>query len=158
MKKIFAINLFLLFWLAGAFAQAKKVPAARAGAASAKPSRCKGKLVFTTYCLSCHQADGGGVSQYEPAPSLKTKYVLGDKTKLVNILLKGLNEEIEIEGSTYSNPMPAHDFLKDEDIANVLSFVRKQLWQQSFDGNNGRSKKTARSCGEIKGLNPRTRG
>ena len=127
MKRIFSVNFFLLFLLTGALAQAKKAPAATARAkASAKPSTAKGKVVYTTYCLSCHQADGGGVPNMNP-PLIKTQYVLGDKGRLINILLKGLNEEVEINGTTYSNNMPAHDFLNDEDIANVLSFVRNSF-------------------------------
>ncbi|MBE7170676.1 MAG: cytochrome c [Williamsia sp.] len=133
MKKVFAINLFILLLAAGgAVAQTKKAPVKKAstgaagGASAAKPSVAKGKVVYTTYCLSCHQADGGGVPNMNP-PLIKTSYVLGDKTRLINILLKGLNDEIEINGATYSNPMPAHDFLKDDDIANVLSFVRSSF-------------------------------
>ena len=139
MKRIFAINLLLLFWFAGAFAQAKKAPPAGTAGSSAKPSVAKGKLVYTTYCLSCHQADGGGVPNLNP-PLIKTQYVLGDKTRLINVLLQGLNGEVEINGSTYSNPMPAHDFLKDEDIANVLSFVR----------NNFGNKASAVTTAEVK--------
>lgn len=126
MKRLSAISLLLLCGLAGARAQTRKAPAkgsAAAAGTSAKPSAAKGKVVYTTYCLSCHQADGGGVPNMNP-PLIKTSFVLGDKKRLVNILLKGLNEEVEINGSTYSNPMPSFDFLKDEDIANVLSFVR----------------------------------
>lgn len=124
MKRLFAVSI-LVFGLTGARAQAKKAPPA-AAKPSAKPSVAKGKTVYTTYCLSCHQVDGGGVPNMNP-PLVKTAYVLGDKKKLVNILLKGLNEEVEINGATYSNPMPAFDFLKDEDIANVLSFVRNSF-------------------------------
>lgn len=141
MKQISTVCLFV-FLVTGVLAQTKKAPAAATGAkASAKPSLAKGKVVYTTYCLTCHQADGGGVPNMNP-PLIKTQYVLGDKGRLINILLNGLNEEVEINGDTYSNPMPAHDFLKDEDIANVLSFVRNSF------GN----KASAVTAGEVKKL------
>ena len=108
---------------AGLMAQSKKPLPVKA---TGKPSLAKGKLVYTTYCLSCHQADGGGVPNMNP-PLINTPYVLGEKTRLIKILLNGLNEEVEINGSYYTNPMPAHNFLKDEDIANVLSFVRNNF-------------------------------
>jgi mono/diheme cytochrome c family protein len=60
-------------------------------------------------------------------PLIKTKYVLGDKTKLIKILLLGLNEDVEIEGEYYSNPMPSQAALKDEEIADVLTFVRNSF-------------------------------
>lgn len=86
----------------------------------------RGKLVYDQTCLACHQADGSGVPRMNP-PLIKTKWVLGDKTTLINIILKGLNEEIEVEGETYHNPMPPHNFLTDQQIADVLTFVRNRF-------------------------------
>src|SRR5690349_4931843 len=82
---------------------APKVPAKSAGASSPamKQSIERGKIVYTTTCLPCHQADGGGVPNMNP-PLSKTEYVLGDKTRLINIILKGLNEDVSINGDTYS--------------------------------------------------------
>lgn len=86
----------------------------------------RGKLVYDQTCLACHQADGGGVPRMNP-PLIKTKWVLGDKNTLINIVLKGLNEEIEVEGEIYHNPMPPHSFLTDQQIADVLTFVRNSF-------------------------------
>jgi len=85
-----------------------------------------GKAVYTQYCLTCHQADGGGVQRMNP-PLIKTEYVLGDKKRLINIVLKGFSEDVEIAGQYYSNIMPAHDFLKDKEIADVLTYVRNNF-------------------------------
>jgi len=89
-------------------------------------SIAKGKDVYMQTCVTCHQVDGGGVQNMNP-PLIKTTYVLGDKTKLITIVLNGFNERVEIEGNTYSNVMPSHDFLKDQDIANVLTYVRNSF-------------------------------
>jgi len=85
-----------------------------------------GKAVYDTYCLTCHQADGYGVPGLNP-PLVKTEWVLGDKTRLINIVLKGLNTPLNINGQTYRNPMPAHAFLTDTEIANVLSYIRSNF-------------------------------
>lgn len=85
-----------------------------------------GKVVYDTYCLTCHQADGYGVPGLNP-PIVKTDWVLGDKTRLINVVLKGLNTPISINGQTYRNPMPAHAFLTDTEIANVLSYIRSNF-------------------------------
>ncbi len=89
-------------------------------------SNSAGLKVFKKYCISCHQADAGGVPHLNP-PLIKTVYVLGDKERLIKIVLNGLNENIEIEGETFSNPMPPLKILKDQQIADVLSYVRSNF-------------------------------
>ena len=86
----------------------------------------RGKKVFQTYCLPCHQADGSGVPRLNP-PLIKTSFVLGDKKMLIGIVLHGLDQEVEIDGDVYSNVMASHDFLKDEEIADVLTYVRNSF-------------------------------
>lgn len=85
-----------------------------------------GKKVYDTYCLACHQADGGGVPRLNP-PLQKTEYVLGDKTRLITIVLKGMSEEVEIDGEVYDNNMSAHNFLTDQQVADVLTYVRNSF-------------------------------
>ncbi len=93
---------------------------------SAQQSLKEGEAVFKKYCISCHQADGGGVPHMAP-PLIQTKYVLGDKSDLIKIVLNGL-KGVEIEGETYNNPMPPlGSVLKDKEIANVLSYVRNSF-------------------------------
>jgi mono/diheme cytochrome c family protein len=85
-----------------------------------------GEQVFKKYCLTCHQADGGGVPNLNP-PLIKTEYVLGDKARLIGIVIKGFNEKIEIDGDHFSNTMPELSILKDREIADVLSYVRSNF-------------------------------
>jgi len=93
---------------------------------SLKSTMQRGELVYKSVCLTCHQADGGGVPRMNP-PLIKTKWVLGDKTKLITLMLKGMNEPIEIEDEEYHNPMPPHAQLSDQQIADVLTFVRNSF-------------------------------
>lgn len=85
-----------------------------------------GKKVYDSYCLACHQADGGGVPRLNP-PLQRTSFVLGDKKKLIEIVLKGMNEEIEIDGEVYDNNMSAHGFLSDQQVSDVLTYVRNSF-------------------------------
>ncbi|HET9278228.1 MAG TPA: c-type cytochrome, partial [Flavitalea sp.] len=91
-----------------------------------KASLERGKTIYTTYCLACHQADGSGVPGLNP-PLIKTKWVLGDKKQLIIILLKGMDEPIEVDGEEYSNVMASHAFLKDQEVADVLNYVRNSF-------------------------------
>lgn len=60
-------------------------------------------------------------------PLIKTEYVLGDKSRLIGIVLKGFNEKIEIDGEKFANPMPELSILKDREIADVLTYVRSNF-------------------------------
>ena len=41
-------------------------------------TKLPGEKVYKKYCISCHQADGGGVPHLNP-PLINTSYVLGEK-------------------------------------------------------------------------------
>ncbi|MGK6353342.1 c-type cytochrome [Parapedobacter sp. DT-150] len=85
-----------------------------------------GKAIYVKYCMACHQADGGGVPNLNP-PLIKTTYVLDDKVRLIKIIVNGLDEEVEIDGEYYANPMPQLDILTDQEIADVLTYVRNSF-------------------------------
>jgi mono/diheme cytochrome c family protein len=89
-------------------------------------STARGQIVYTSVCLACHMADGGGVQNMNP-PLINTTYVLGNKAALIKIVLHGFNEDVEINGKTYSNTMSPHDNLTDQQIADVLTYVRRSF-------------------------------
>ncbi len=93
-------------------------------------SIARGEKVYTLYCLSCHQKSGNGVPHMNP-PLVKTSYVTGDIRKLVTWVLKGSTENVEIDGKSYSNNMPAQNYLKDDQIADVLTYVRNSFGNTS---------------------------
>ena len=121
-KKILA-GIFLLFCAASVQAQ---VHHSRSAHISLTASIANGQKAYVQYCITCHQADGKGVPTLNP-PLINTTYVLGDKTKLVQIVLNGFNEDVQINGQTYSNSMTPHAFMKDQEIADVLTYVRNSF-------------------------------
>lgn len=126
MKKILFVGLLLPF---GLMAQLKKTVMKSNGIAPknvAHTSIDRGKTVFATYCLACHQADGSGVPNLNP-PLIKTTWVLGNKTTLIQQVLKGSNGKVEIEGETFNNVMPPMAHLTDQQVADVLSYVRNSF-------------------------------
>jgi mono/diheme cytochrome c family protein len=120
--KIAAICVLTLLGTTSAFAQAKK-PAIKPVTGALSASIGRGKLVYSKICITCHMVDGLGSGSMNP-PLAKTTFVLGPKPKLASIVLNGFNENIEIDGISFSNVMPAQDFLKDQEIADVLTYVR----------------------------------
>jgi len=93
---------------------------------SLKITLARGKIVYTNICLACHMADGNGVPTMNP-PIVKTEYVLGDKTRLIKIVLNGFKEDVQINGQSFSNNMSPHKDLTDRQIADVLTYVRKSF-------------------------------
>jgi mono/diheme cytochrome c family protein len=91
-----------------------------------KESMERGKKVFDQYCMPCHMQDGTGVPRLNP-PLVKTSYVLGDKKTIIEIVLKGFDAQVEIDGEYYQNAMAPHDFLTDEQIADVATYVRNSF-------------------------------
>ncbi len=129
MKQILCILLVLAGAGVALSAQTKPKPAAKAKAAAGPELLAaigRGKSVYAQTCLTCHQADGGGVPNLNP-PLIKTTYVLGDKSQLARIVLNGLKVPVEIDGDTYSNAMPAQNHLNDQQIADVLTYVRNSF-------------------------------
>lgn len=84
-----------------------------------------GKKIYALQCLACHQADGLGAAPMNPP--LTGKQVLGDKKKLIEIVIKGLDTHEEIDGVKYQNVMPPHPDLKDQEVADVLTYVRNSF-------------------------------
>lgn len=117
MKYSSAVTIFF-FLMVPAILYAQDSPAV-------KSSADRGKQIFEQTCLACHQADGAGVPHLAP-PLVKGTFVNGDKAKLIGIVLHGL-ENVEINGEYYSNPMPSFDYLSDQDIADVLTYVRSNF-------------------------------
>lgn len=124
MKKFLAAAILVMPLSLYVFAQTKPKKAAIKPGIPASIAR--GKVVYTKNCLSCHFADGGGVPNMNP-PLVKTSYVLGDKTKLIKVVLNGFAQNVEIDGETYSNNMAPHNFLSDQEIADVLTYVRNSF-------------------------------
>jgi mono/diheme cytochrome c family protein len=91
----------------------------------------RGQKIYKQYCSTCHQPDGGGVPGLNP-PLEKTSYVLGSKTRLIRIVLKGMSTNEEIDGEDYSNTMAPFNYLKDQQISDVLTYIRNSFGNKAI--------------------------
>ncbi len=83
----------------------------------------KQKQLYDMNCMACHQANGEGNVTFPPLA--KSEWVAGDKDTLIKMQLLGLNGPIKVKGKVYNGiPMPSNARLNDEEIANVLTYVR----------------------------------
>jgi mono/diheme cytochrome c family protein len=65
-------------------------------------------------------------------PLVAGSWVSKEPKELVAILMKGLNGKIEVNGEVYNTFMPSQAALTDEQMADVLSYIRSSFGN-SFD-------------------------
>jgi mono/diheme cytochrome c family protein len=84
-----------------------------------------GKAVYMRHCVSCHQADGMGVLNSDPP--LQGMVVTGDKKPLIEILIGEHASKEEQHGKMPQYVMPLNPEMKDQEIADVLTYIRNSF-------------------------------
>ena len=85
-----------------------------------------GEKIYIDYCSACHQGNGKGDAARFP-PLAGASWVTGNKTKLIQVILNGLEGSVEVNGTTYNGTMPRNNFLSDAEIAEVLTYIRQNF-------------------------------
>jgi len=106
-------------------------PEAKKAEQEAPQELAAGQTVYNTYCAPCHQRDGKGAPGMNP-PLAGINIVTGNKTEVIKIVLNGYDKPTKINGESYQNVMPPHSWLTDQQIADVLSYVRNS-WGNKAD-------------------------
>ena len=90
-----------------------------------------GEALYDKACLACHQPEGKGLPGVYP-PLVGSSWVSGEETRLIKIVLHGLTGPIDVAGEQYgagtqSIPMPPMSGMSDQEIAEVLTYIRQQF-------------------------------
>ena len=93
-----------------------------------------GQNIYNTYCAPCHQGNGKGAEGRFP-PLAGTSWVSGNKSRLINIILNGMEGNIDVNGVGYNGTMPKHNFLNDEEVASMLTFIRQKFGNNASEVN-----------------------
>ncbi|MGC3944897.1 MAG: c-type cytochrome [Chryseolinea sp.] len=91
-----------------------------------KGKEAPGQVAYVRYCASCHLPQGQGDGNRFP-PLFGSEWVHGDRTRLINVVLNGLSGPITVRKKPYEGVMPAHNFLSDEQVAEILTYIRTRL-------------------------------
>jgi mono/diheme cytochrome c family protein len=97
-----------------------------AAEAPAPDARPPGQRLYGVHCLSCHQADGGGVPNMQPAIAGGT-WVKGDARALALFVMTGGFDSASRKDSDAGNVMPPFRQLADADLAEILTYVRQKF-------------------------------
>lgn len=98
-------------------------PAGEDGQAEEVQELSGGEALYVQYCAACHGRDGEGVPGAFP-PLVGTERVEGDPSALIVLSLDGVSGPLEVLGESYNGFMPGQAQLSDEDMAELLTFVR----------------------------------
>jgi mono/diheme cytochrome c family protein len=103
-------------WLAAACVASEPAPAM-------SPADDVGKVLYGRHCLSCHQADGYGVPNLQPAIT-EGAWVSGDPRALALFVLTGGFDSASRKEGENHNVMPSFSRLSDAEVAAILTFIR----------------------------------
>jgi quinoprotein glucose dehydrogenase len=103
--------------------------AATAESSASPEQMARGKAQYAL-CLACHAADGNGAAGVAP-PLAGSEWVTGSVNNLIRIQLRGLMGPIKVKGSEYNLAMMALAHQSDEQIADVLTYIRNSFGNQA---------------------------
>lgn len=100
----------------------------------------KGKGVFMQTCFVCHQLNGEGIPNQIPPLAKADFFEKMTNEEAIRNVIAGRTGEVIVNGKKYNGTMTPLNYLSDDQIANVLTYVRNSF------GNSG----PAVSAGEVK--------
>jgi mono/diheme cytochrome c family protein len=95
-----------------------------AACASAAEPATSGQQLYARHCLTCHQSDGYGVPNLQPAIT-GGSWVKGEGRALAMFVMTGGFNSAERKESDSHNVMPAFRQLADAELAAILTFIRQ---------------------------------
>lgn len=108
-----------------ASAQEKKNPPVRPLSPEQQARFEAGKELYAVVCGACHQPHGNGQEGLAP-PLANSEWATGSEERLIRISLQGLRGPVKVNGKTFQLEMPAMAVLEDEQIAAVLTYIRRE--------------------------------
>lgn len=86
-----------------------------------------GLAVYNKICVGCHQGDGNGSTSQNAPPLAGSEWVLSkDPARIARIVLHGLSGPIKVKDKEWgaAQMLAFKDVLSDQEIADVLSYIR----------------------------------
>lgn len=83
-----------------------------------------GRSLYAT-CATCHGANGEGVGENPPLRG--APIAIGPVGRFARVLIDGMTGPVVVNGKLYNGVMPASQANDDEDLAAVMTFVRRSF-------------------------------
>jgi nitrite reductase (NO-forming) len=88
-----------------------------------------GEALFAGTCSVCHQPNGAGLEGVFP-PLAKSDFLMADLKRAIGIVLNGRTGPVTVNGKNFDSVMPPMSQLNDDEIANILTYVRNSWGNQ----------------------------
>ncbi len=92
----------------------------------------RGEQVYKQTCIACHQPNGEGTPGAFP-PLSGSNWISRNPNHAIMIINKGLTGPITVSGKKYNGVMPAHNTLTDQQVTDVVNYVRNAFEVQHGD-------------------------
>lgn len=90
-----------------------------------------GKQLYLVICAACHQPAGQGQEGMAP-PLANSDWASGSEGRLVRVVLQGVGGPMSVNNKDYNLDMPGlGQALTDEQIAQILSYIRRDLGNEA---------------------------
>jgi len=87
----------------------------------------KGKTIYSTICIACHQPNGQGMAGLAP-PLVDSEWALGPADRIIRIVTQGLSGPVDVSGTKWQLEMPGLPIFSDEDVAGITTYIRRE-WE-----------------------------
>lgn len=91
--------------------------------------KTRGGLGYVQFCSTCHQVDGRGLDKFFPPLANNSSVQSKDPTSVIHVVLSGW-KSAETEQAKRAFFMPNYSNLSDQELAEIISFVRAQWGNQ----------------------------
>jgi nitrite reductase (NO-forming) len=110
-------------------AVATATSAAARGNLTREEQQKAGEALFAGTCSVCHQSNGQGLEGVFP-PLAKSDFLMADLKRAIGIVLNGLTGPVTVNGKAFNSVMPPMSQLNDDEVANILTYVRNAWGNQ----------------------------
>lgn len=93
--------------------------------------KTRGGLGYVQFCATCHQNDGRGMDKYFPPLADNSSVQSRDPTSVIHVVLSGW-KSAETAAAKRAFFMPGYNKLTDQELAEIVSFVRTQWGNQGI--------------------------
>ncbi len=125
--------------------------AAKSGTLTPAQQAAAGKTLYNGTCSVCHQDNGQGLTGVFPPLAESDWIAKHSADEMIAVVLNGLSGPVTVNGKDYNSVMPPMSQLTDDEVANILTYVRQEM-------NNGASAVKKQDVAAIRASTPRGDG
>ncbi len=102
-------------------------------------------MYYEFHCANCHGKQGEGLEALIP-PVAQADFWKNNPDALPCIIKKGISDTIQVNGMTFTTPMPGVPHLKPAEITNIINYINKAFYKDMPYTNQTEVQKALEQC------------